>query len=111
MHGFLPRLIPVGFGVLAQWRPGRGEREAGVAWADPKCQTFELRLSRSRGGRLSGTRVAGWTLVRSVTCGNGRLQGVSCFTYRARTEAGSLSLSTVGIARPEADAVAASILM
>jgi len=109
MHGFLPRLLPTGFGVVAQWRPTARERDAGVAWADARCKTIVLRLSPGRTGSPTGVRVADWSLVKDGQCGNGSPESVSCFRYRANTRAGLLSLSTSGMARPESDAVAASI--
>jgi hypothetical protein len=108
MHALLPRLLPVGFGVVVAWRPSRRESDAGVAWAAAGCRTIVLRLSPTGAGPRAGPRVGGWSLVRRTTCGNGDLRGVSCFTYRARTRDGILSLATVGLSREESDAVAVS---
>ena len=108
LHGLLPRLLPVGFGVVTAWRPSRREPDAGVAWAAAGCRTIVLRLSRTPGATPSGPRVGGFTLARSVRCGNGPLENVSCFTYLAPTNSGRLSLDTVGLSREESDAVAVS---
>ena len=108
MHGLLPRLLPVGFGVVTAWRPSRRQPDAGVAWAAAGCRTIVLRLSRPSDAPPSGPQVGGWSLVRRAMCGNGPLRGVPCLTYRARTDEGVLSLATVGLSTEESDAVAVS---
>jgi hypothetical protein len=111
LQGRLPRTLPEGFGFLLAWRPGPSDPTSGAAWADARCRTVVLRLSDVMELGGDGPPVGDWTLIASRTCGNGLLQGVLCLEYRVVTAHGLLSLSSVALARQEADAVALSVTL
>jgi hypothetical protein len=109
LDGHVPHHLPPSqFGLAAAWGPVGGTATAGAAWADPRCRTVRIVLDPN-GSVGSGPQVGDWTLTRSEQCRSGLLPGASCLEYRTGVPEGTLVLSTVGLAREEGDAVAASI--
>ena len=90
------------------WEPGPNELTAGAAWADARCRTVVVRLGPS-GPPAQGTAVGDWRLARSEICSNGLLSDVQCLLYVAPVGQDALVLSTVGLAREQADGVALSV--
>ena len=119
MNWHLPRELPEGFRVVASWAAtpyGWGESMPGMIWADEQCRYLQLRFGAGRPDfRVGdGTRVGRWIITENVLnqCLNSILTGSGRWLrYFAYTADGFLWFDAACLPRPEAHAIAKSIVM
>ena len=121
LGGYVPRWVPIGFGVSGVWRSRAGDGGR-VTWADTSCRRVIWVTYAASGAPVTPMRgnnghVGAWTLGVSRAASRDHRQcadatpkpGTCLLFYQATTSKGTVSILSLGLSRADGDRVATSI--
>jgi hypothetical protein len=113
LDGHVPSWLPSGMGLAQAYGPGGFTPGVlgGADLRDAACRQIRIRYGGSSGESHAGDTFAAWhvTMRSNRGCGESRDQTCPTIWYTARGDHSTLTVTTFGIQRPEADRIVNSI--